>query len=68
MVMNSKGFRMRRDHEAKQELGHNTGSSRTTNRPEQPLEDQQKSSPSTHGNSLVSRLRNFIRKVLYKTP
>lgn len=63
MVMNSKGFRMRRDHEAKQELGINEQPDRTKKRPERPASHYTDPSQTGSGQkrSFLSRIWHWIR-------
>jgi hypothetical protein len=62
MFINSKGFRMRRDREAKQELGISTEEDRAQQHPERPLGEQ--SAPTTSESdvrpSLLTRLWRAI--------
>ncbi len=62
-MMNSKGFRMRRDHEVKQELGITTEEDRKQQNPERPLGRQrQPNVPDAPGLSLLSRMWRRITR------
>ena len=57
IMMNSKGFRMRRDHEAKQELGIQTEEDRQRTHAERPLDQQQRpAAPVAPKPSLLTRV------------
>jgi hypothetical protein len=61
MMGNSKGFRMRRDHEAKQELGITTDDDRRPTNAERPLSEQRApNAPPQPERSLFKRLLKAI--------
>lgn len=61
--MNSKGFRMRRDHEAKQELNISTPEDRRNANPERPISEQDRpDEQDTTQRSLIGRIWRAIRR------
>ena len=63
-MMNSKGFRMRRDHEAKQELGIKSKEQRPESSPERPLSEQRPADqqPVASRPSLITRIWRAIAR------